>query len=405
MVPPEMKAILRLIALLWVSALVAAGAQQPPATTWPTSGWTAATPESQGLSGAGLAALDREIRDGAYGKVDRMVVVKGGRLVVDGRYQRDYKEISRGKSGPIGCGEGCTDAAWMHEFNYYHPNWHPYFQGRDVHSLQSVTKSIAATVIGIALGRGELGSLDRPFLEFFKDRNLPVADPRLRRATVRDLLTMRSGIEWHEQDRPLDDTNTTVQLEKSRDWIGFTLAQPMDADPGTKWVYNSGGSMLLSGIIRAATGEFIDEYASRHLFQPLGIKDFHWKKTPTGHPDTEGGLYLSAHDLAKIGYLYLHDGMWDGRRVLPAGWVKEATTRHTKTTSAAWDYGYQWWLTTRAGVEMWAGRGFGGQYLVVIPSRNMVGVINAWNIFGGRAKDTFVSFADALLAASAPRVE
>src|SRR6185436_1353440 len=170
-----------------------------------------------------------------------------------------------------------------------------------VHSLQSVTKSIAATLIGIALGRGEIAALDRPFVSFFQDRDLSRADARLRRSTLEDVLTMRSGIEWHEQDRPMDSTNTTVQLEASRDWIAFTLAQPMDSDPGTKWAYNSGGSMLLSGIIKAATGKFIDDYAAEHLFQPLGIKDFYWKRTPTGHPDTEGGLYLAAEDLAKIG--------------------------------------------------------------------------------------------------------
>jgi CubicO group peptidase (beta-lactamase class C family) len=374
-----------------------APAAQQPTPIWPTSGWTRATPESQGVSAIHLASLDAEIKAGVFGNVDRMVVVKSGRLVFDGRYARDYREISRGRIGPIGCGEGCADPSWMHEFNYYHPTWHPYYLGRDVHSLQSVTKSIAATVIGLALGRGHIGSLDRPFIEFFKDRSLPNADPRLRRSTVRDLLTMRSGIEWHEQDRPLDDTNTTVQLEKSRDWIAFTLAQPMDADPGTRWAYNSGGSMLLSGILKSATGQHIDEYARQYLFQPLGIKDFHWKKTPTGHPDTEGGLYLSALDLAKIGLLYQHDGMWEGRRVLPAGWVKDATTRHAKTTSPAWDYGYQWWLMTRGDVDIWAGRGFGGQYLVVIPSRDIVGVVHAWNIFGARTMDTFGAFVDALL--------
>jgi CubicO group peptidase (beta-lactamase class C family) len=347
---------------------------------------------------APLDAFDREIKAGAFGYVDRLVVVKGGRAIFDGRYAQDYREISRGRVSAIGCGDGCTDKTWMHEFNYFHPDWHPYYQGRDIHSLQSVTKSIAATAIGIALGRGEIKSLDVPFMEFFKDRNVPNADPRLSRATLRDVLTMRSGIEWHEQDRPLDDTNTTVQLEKSRDWIAFTLAQPMDSDPGTKWAYNSGGSMLLSGIIKSATGQHIDEYANRHLFQPLGIKDFHWKKTPTGHPDTEGGLYLSARDLARIGELYLHDGSWEGRRILPAGWVKDATTRHAQPTSPAWGYGYQWWLTNRGAVDVWAGRGFGGQLLVVIPSRGIVGVVNAWNIFGARTKDTFASLVDALLA-------
>ena len=120
---------------------------------------------------------------------------------------------------------------------------------------------------------------------------------------------MRSGIEWHESDRPLDETNTTWQLEQSKDWIAFTLAQPMDADPGTTWTYNSGGSALMAEIVRRATGRHIDAYAAEHLFAPLGIRAFHWKATPTGHPDTEGGLYLSAPDLARIGYLYLRGGM------------------------------------------------------------------------------------------------
>ena len=368
-----------------------------PAPIWPTAGWPTATPEAQGLQSEPFAALDREIRDGAYGNVDRMLVVRRGHAVVNNRYARDYRTISRGQVGPIGCGEGCTDASRMHEFNYFHPNWHPYYQGRDVHTLQSVTKSIAATVIGIGLGRGEVAALDRPFLPYFKERDLSRVDPRLHRATLADLLTMRSGIEWHEQDRPLNETNTTIQLEASQDWIGFSLSQPMDADPGAKWAYNSGGSHLMSGIIKAATGRFIDEYANDWLFKPLGIRDFHWKKTPTGHPDAEGGLYLTAEDLAKIGYLYLHDGVWDGKRVLPSGWVRNATTRHAAAVGGGWDYGYQWWITSRNGVDVWAGRGFGGQFLIVVPARDLVAVVNCWNVFGGRAGNVFAALLNAML--------
>jgi CubicO group peptidase (beta-lactamase class C family) len=260
-----------------------------------------------------------------------------------------------------------------------------------------VTKSIAATAIGIALGRGEIASLDRPFLDYLKDRDLARVDPRLRRATIQDLLTMRSGIEWHESDRPLDETNTTVQLERSRDWIAFTLDQPMDSDPGTKWAYNSGGSQLMSAIIRSATGRHIDDYAAELLFKPLGIRDFHWKKTPTGHPDTEGGLYLTAHDLAKIGHLYLRDGVWDGKRLLPEGWVQQAVSRHARSVAPGWDYGLQWWVTSRNGADVWAGRGFGGQLLIVVPSRNAVAVVHSWNIFGGRARNIFDPLVDAVL--------
>jgi len=308
-----------------------------------------------------LVGLDARIQAGEFGNVDALLVRRGDTVLIDRTYGLDYRAISRGQTSAIGCGEGCADPAWLHEFNYLHPRWHPYYEGRGVHTLQSVTKSVAATTIGIAIGRGEIKSLDQPVLEFFKDKDLTKVDARLRRATLADLLTMRSGIEWHEQDRPLDDTNTTVQLERSRDWLQFTLDQPMDAAPGTTWAYNSGGSALMAGIVRTATKRHIDDYANEFLFTPLRIKDFHWKKTPTGHPDTEGGLYLSAPDLAKIGVLYLHDGVWEGKRILPEGWVRRATSRHVTGVAAGWDYGYQWWLTQRDGVDVWAGRGFGGR--------------------------------------------
>jgi CubicO group peptidase (beta-lactamase class C family) len=375
-----------LVLFTFMATVVTPQRQEAP---WPTAAWTKAAPASQALDEKRLADLDRDIRADVYGHIDHLLIVRNGYLVFDQRYPRDYGAISRGRKGPIGCGDGCSDPAWMHEFNYFHPNWHPYYQGRDVHSLQSVTKSIAATVIGVAIGRGDLAGVDVPFLPFFKEKNLSRADTRLHKSTLEDLLTMRSGIEWHEGDRPLDDTNTTVQLEKSRDWIQFTLDQPMDAAPGTKWTYNSGGSQLLSWIIRAATGRFIDEYANETLFRPLGIRDFHWKKTPTGHPDTEGGLYLSAQDLAKVGLLYLRGGVWDGKRILPDSFVRAATTRHVTGLPGRWDYGYQWWLASREGADIWAGRGFGGQFLIVIPSRDIVAVVHAWNVFGGGARRIF----------------
>jgi CubicO group peptidase (beta-lactamase class C family) len=126
----------------------------------------------------------------------------------------------------------------------------------------------------------------------------------------------------------------------------------------------------LSGIIRHATGRFVDDYAREHLFAPLGIEDVHWKKTPTGHPDTEGGLYLSAEALGRIGELYLRDG----------------------------DYGFQWWITAYDGVDVWAGRGFGGQLLLIVPSRETVAVVLAWNVFGTPARNITRPLIEALIA-------
>jgi CubicO group peptidase (beta-lactamase class C family) len=367
------------------------------AQAWPTS-----TPERQGLAAAPLQQFTERARAGDFGNLDRIVVVRNGTLVWNERFDRDYQTISRGKTSPIGCGfASCTSPADSNEFNYLHPAWHPWYQGRRVHTLQSVTKSVTSALIGIAISRNEIRSVEEPLLSFFGDYDLSRVDSRLRKATLADLLTMRSGIEWHEQDRPLDETNTTIQLEKSPDWIRFTLAQPMDADPGTKWAYNSGGSQLMSQIIRATTGMHVDEYARRHLFEPVGIRDFHWKKTPTGHPDTEGGLYLEAEDLARIGWLYLNGGTWNGRRILPQQWITASTTKHVENVNGAgFGYGYQWWRADRAGVEVWAGLGFGGQFLVVLPQQRIVGVINSWNVYGGRNASPLGPFVDALIAAA-----
>ena len=203
------------------TALLAVGcAASGQAVPWPTDGWAVSTPEAQGLQAAPLAELASAIESGAYGYIDRMVVARNGYLVASERYDNDYRTISLGFEGVLGCGEGtCRDDTELHEFNYYHPDWHPYYQGRDVHSLQSVTKSVSSALIGVAIGRGEIASTDVPLLSFFDDYDTSGVDERLRRATLDDLLTMRTGIEWHESDRPLNETNTTIQLEAAEDWI------------------------------------------------------------------------------------------------------------------------------------------------------------------------------------------
>jgi len=342
---------------------IGAIAQDAP---WPTTGWSVSSPEAQGMRAAPLDSLDHRIRAATFGNVDRMVIVRNGYLVASRRYDTDYQDISRGQSGPLGCGaDACTDASQLHQFNYLHPDFHPWYQGRDVHSLQSVTKSVTSVLIGVAIAQGEIDGVDAPLLSFFESYDISGTDPRLQEATLDDLLTMRSGIEWHEGDRPLDSTNTTIQLEASEDWIQFTLDQPMDAAPGEKWVYNSGGSHLMSGIIKQSTGQFVDAYAESYLFGPLGIGDYHWKRTSKGYPD-------STARRAEVG------------------------------NGANWGYGYQWWRIDTNGTEIWAGLGFGGQFLVVMPQHRIVGVINSWNVFGGRPRSVRGAFVTALLESVEP---
>jgi hypothetical protein len=391
-----MRAVISLAALLWFSTVSVGFGQDA---------WPRGEPMDVGLDVAPLADLAAQVANGDYGYVDRLLVAAEGRIVFDERYVQDYVEISRGRSGPLGCGiDACDSPDDVHDFNYLHPDRHPFYQGREVHSLQSVTKSVTATLIGIAIERGEIPGVDTPVFELLSDYDLSGLDPRVRDATLEDLLTMRLGIEWHENDRPLDDTNTTLQLEKSDDWVAFTLAQPADSDPGGKWNYNSGGSHLMSAIILQATGQTTAEYAEDHLFGPLGIQDYHWKRDPQGLPDTEGGLYLAAEDLARIGVLYLQDGVWDGERLLPEGWVAAATARHVDDVAPNnpnwnWGYGYQWWRLDASGLDVWAGLGFGGQNLIVIPDRGLVGVINSWNVFG-RSIPLVIPYIDAMIEAS-----
>ena len=365
---------------------------------FPTRHWVSSTFAKQGLNPDPIDQLHQKVGRKAYGLVDRMLVVKNGFLLADYEYDNDYQAISKGFDGPLGCGfESCDDASRVNEYNYYHPDFHPFYQGSKVHSLQSTTKSVASVLVGVAVQQGLIKNEQVALLSFFENYDLSKTEERLKKATLEDLLTMRSGIEWHEQDRPLDETNTTLLLERSEDWIQFTLDQPMDADPGEKWAYSSGGSHLMSGIIKEVSGEFIDSYAEKHLFGPLGIENYHWKKTPQGYPDTEGGLYLEAPDLAKIGLLMLKDGVWDGKRIISSDWVQQSVALKARNVnSLGWGYGYQWWRLDRNGTEVWATLGFGENYMIVLPEHNLIGVINAWNLFGHQGSVIF-DFVDALI--------
>lgn len=383
---PRHLRLLATLALIVSLSPVPTPAQGPRPAPWPTAGWAVATPEAVGLDPAPWAALDSAIRAGRHGLVDHLVVVRHGYKVVDHHYPRDYVAINRGRRSVIGCGpEACDGWDGAPEFNYYDPARHPYRGSTRLHNLQSTSKSVLAMVVGAARHRGAIASLDVPVLGLLGPwRDVPT-DPRAAGITLRHVLTMQSGIEWHEGDRPLDLTNTTVQLERSDDWVRFTLSQPMDAEPGAKWTYNSGGSHLLSAVVAEATGEPADAYARRHLFGPLGITRSAWKPGGGGLPDGESGVYLEAADLAKLGLLMLRDGVWDGQRLLPAGWALEATRRHAEAGGGR-GYGYQWWRLDRGGREVWATMGFGGQFMLVVPSLDLVVVALGWNVYQERVE-------------------
>ncbi|MEL7123414.1 MAG: serine hydrolase [Bacteroidota bacterium] len=351
---------------------------------FPTEAWPKSDLESSQISVEGIDSINTKVEQGLYGYIDEVFITQRGEAVYYRKYDNDYKAISQDKEGYLGCGYNvCKDSSQLNEFNYYHPDWHPYYQGRTVHTLQSVTKSVTATIMGIAFKEQKIPSLDDKLINYFSDYKLENTDPLLKEVTIKNLLSMQLGMEWHEMDRPIDSTNTTMQLELSEDWIQFTLDQPFDTLPNTKFVYNSGASHLMSGIIKKTTGEYIDDYARKKLFKPLGIKDFHWKKEPKGFPDTEGGLFLSAQDLAKIGYLYLKNGEWDGQQIISEDWVQQTFTKQVPVGMGDdnMKYGYQWWILDIQNSTAYLGLGFGGQFLIVIPEYEIVATVNSWNIF------------------------
>lgn len=375
--------VLRML-LLWPVLTPAVGAAQQAA---PGRECPVAKPAALGLNAAVLDSIDGEIKAGKYGYVDRMLVIRHGKVAFNARYPHDYK-AAYGDSAKVNNALNAHDLTGP--FNYFNPWWHPTYRGGDLHTLQSVTKTVASVVIGAAVTRGDFPSLDTPILKFWDTTKVANIDARKRRITVRHLLTMTGGFDWNENLPYIDPNNTASGLEESPDWVAFTINRPMMREPGTQFNYSSGESVLLAHIFRQATGQDIEEYAAKYLFAPIGIERWFWKRTPSGSVDTEGGLYLEATDLARIWYLFTQGGVWNGTRVVSTDWVKQSVTPAVSTGSAASSpkYGFKWWLYADpldATKFLWAGSGFGGQFPIAYPEQDMVVVFNSWNLLPGKA--------------------
>jgi CubicO group peptidase (beta-lactamase class C family) len=346
------------------------------APVWPGRDWPRSTSEAAGIDAAVLEALDAEIRAGDHGNVHSMLVIRDGKIVFDRQYQRDY---TRKNADLITAAPG--------PYNYYDTNWHPYYQRTALHTLQSVTKSIASLLVGIAIERGEVSGTDATLGHLLPDRELD--DPRKADITLEQILTMQPGFEWDESSSYFDPENDSTRMESTSDWGGYLLAKPLAAEPGTVWVYNSANSHLLSEILTKATGQRLDQYAEAHLFGPLGIEDYYWKTAPDGYSDVSAGLFLRPHDLAKIALLCSRMGAWEGTQVVPREWIERSVQPHVRDVAPdhpEFDvgYGYQWWIYDdgRDGKPVvYGGWGWGGQFPLVAPELGLVAVFTGWNIY------------------------
>lgn len=331
--------------------------------------WEVSTPKEVGIDEAAIDSIDHDIHQGEYGLVDHFMLIRNGKIAVDNHYTRDYKTISQDYD------------TTNHQYNYDHPAWHPYYNNTELHSLQSVSKTVTSILIGIARDEGFPIYLDSAILPMFKEHNIDMNDKLKMSITLRDLLTMQSGISWDESSAYADDSsNNCTIMELEDDWIQYVLDRPMDTIPGTKFVYNSGVTMLLGKLLSMATGQSVDKWAEEKLFKPLGIMDYYWKKTPFGEVDAEGGLYLKPHDLARIGYMVLQKGKWKDQQIVSEDWLNQSVQPAVVFNDNS-GYGFQWWLGLENGKPVsYNMRGYGGQFVNVIPADNMVLVSNGWNI-------------------------
>jgi CubicO group peptidase (beta-lactamase class C family) len=328
-------------------ASVLAGDPGDPAY-WPTAGWRTASPASQGMDGARLDAMVAEIRARRL-PVDSVTVVRHGYVVLAQAFGR-------------------FAAATLGE---------PYASGA-LHELQSATKSVTSMVLGAALAGQPADGVgvhttvaDLAAAVGAVPRHL---DARKRAMTLEDLLTMRSGLAWRETGYAYapGSGNSVVAMLRAPNWTRYVVDRPMADRPGTRFVYDTGGSHLVSGVVTVVTGRTADEVAGDTLFGPLGIRDVRWTRAPEGVTSGGFGLALTPADLAKLGFLYLHRGRWDGRQLVPADWVTASTTDHVAPPE---EYGYLWWLDRADGYAFMAG--LYGQLAVVAPRRDLVAVVTA----------------------------
>jgi CubicO group peptidase (beta-lactamase class C family) len=296
---------------------------------WPDPEWRTSTPEEQGIDSAAVLSMLQEIRQKDM-NIHSVLVIRHGYLVTE----------------------------------VYFP---PYT--RDIkHPLHSVTKSVTSAMTGIAIRDNRIKSVQQNVLDFFPEIADETQDRYLKDITIEHLLTMSAG--FNTTTLP-DFTNKDASFDSAKHILTYDSVL---SKPGETFFYDSGLPHLMSAIIQKTSGLTLEEYAKKDLFGPLSITDYDWQFDPQGVSTGNSGLILRPRDMAKLGYLYLHEGQWHGKQIVPDKWVQESTIKHIETkgkmNSAEDDgYGYFWWMNSFGG---YSAHGYGGQYIFVLPKLDMV---------------------------------
>ncbi|MFX1342824.1 MAG: serine hydrolase domain-containing protein [Promethearchaeota archaeon] len=326
---------------------------------WPTTDWQTASPESQGMDSSWLVRMESYINEAFISNPLRSIlVVRHGYLVYENYFGNPEME-------------------------------------NQTNNIYSCTKSVTSSLVGIAVSQGYL-DIDEYLVDFFPNMTIENLDSRKQAITVEHLLTMTSGLPWDEWSYPYGSPlNDWDRMTGSPNWVEFVINRPMDYVPGEQWVYNTGGSHLLSAVLTQATNLSALSFAETHLFGPLGITDYAWNDDPQGNHNGGSALRLRARDMTKFGFLYLHNGTWDGEEILPASWVT-ASSAHHATVDSQTQYGYQWWI--HPSIDAYAAHGHQNQHIFVFPHLDMIVVFTARSTY----LDVFLFLEDYIILAAMP---
>jgi CubicO group peptidase (beta-lactamase class C family) len=309
--------------------------------------------KSHGFDPRDISNLIGLIEKGTYPNIHSLIIMRGGDIVLE-KYFNGYN-------------------AW------------------DAHPLMSASKSFTSALIGIALEKGCLKSLDQKILSFFPQyKTIENLNGWKKMIDIEDILTMRSGVDHYGKGPGIDSPDARLN-SLIAGWERFYLNRPMATKPGTSFNYEGGGPMLLTSILKSACGMHADVLADKWLFLKLGITGAYWIKNWEKHPHTGIGLYMKPLDMAKFGLLYLRKGMWNSEQVIPASWIDESFKMHVdfhgKKHPYTGDYGigysYLWWIYKpakegRDSQYIYTVNGGMGQRIFVIPEYDMVVVVTAW---------------------------
>ena len=265
-----------------------------------------------------------------------------------------------------------------------------YFKGHgrdELHEIYSVTKSFSSTLIGIAIDKGFIKSVEESVLDLLPQYKRFITDPQKYDIKLKHILTISTGLEWYERSYPYTDPrNSETQMVKTDDWMKFVLTRPLKETPGTVYNYNTGSVHLISAVLKNKTGLYAAEFAEKYLFEPLGINKYYWNRDKMGYQNTgatHGGLRLKPRDLAKFGLMILRKGNWNGEQIVSEKWIKEATKKQIDIYNNINDCGYLWWpgfyKIKGKKSNFIASYGYGGQTMYIVPEPDLIIILTAWS--------------------------